>query len=31
MLDPALNIVIAGSDWPVVHSDRGGHYRWPAW
>jgi putative transposase len=31
MLDAAIDIVIAGSDRPVVHSDRGGHYRWPGW
>jgi transposase InsO family protein len=23
--------VTASSDRPVVHSDRGGHYRWPGW
>jgi len=31
MLDAAIDTVIAGSDRPVVHSDRGGHYRWPGW
>jgi putative transposase len=31
MLDAAIDIVIAGGDRPVVHSDRGGHYRWPGW
>lgn len=29
MLDAAIDTVSAGSDRPVVHSDRGGHYRWP--
>lgn len=31
MLDAAIDTVIAGDDRPVVHSDRGGHYRWPGW
>jgi transposase InsO family protein/transposase-like protein len=31
MLDAAIETVIASSDRPVVHSDRGGHYRWPGW
>ena len=31
MLDAAIGTVIAGDDRPVVHSDRGGHYRWPGW
>ena len=31
MLDAAIDTVIAGGDRPVVHSDRGGHYRWPGW
>ena len=31
MLDAAINTVIAGNDRPIVHSDRGGHYRWPGW
>jgi transposase InsO family protein/transposase-like protein len=31
MLDAAIDTVIAGNDRPVVHSDRGGHYRWPGW
>jgi transposase InsO family protein/transposase-like protein len=31
MLDAAIQTVTAGSDRPVVHSDRGGHYRWPGW
>lgn len=31
MLDAAIDTVIDGEDRPVVHSDRGGHYRWPGW
>ena len=31
MLDAAIDKVTAGGDRPVVHSDRGGHYRWPGW
>lgn len=31
MLDAAIDTVVAGDDRPVVHSDRGGHYRWPGW
>jgi transposase InsO family protein len=31
MLDAAIQSVTVGSDRPVVHSDRGGHYRWPGW
>jgi putative transposase len=31
MLDAAIETVTANSDRPVVHSDRGGHYRWPGW
>jgi len=31
MLDAAIETVAASSDRPVVHSDRGGHYRWPGW
>jgi transposase InsO family protein/transposase-like protein len=31
MLDAAIESVTVGSDRPVVHSDRGGHYRWPGW
>jgi transposase InsO family protein/transposase-like protein len=31
MLDAAIDSVIASSERPVVHSDRGGHYRWPGW
>jgi transposase InsO family protein len=31
MLDAAVATVTASGDRPVVHSDRGGHYRWPGW
>ena len=31
MLDAAIGKVTASGDRPVVHSDRGGHYRWPGW
>ncbi len=31
MLDTAIETVVASDDRPVVHSDRGGHYRWPGW
>lgn len=31
MLDAAIETATATSDRPVVHSDRGGHYRWPGW
>jgi len=31
MLDAAIESVASSSDRPVVHSDRGGHYRWPGW
>lgn len=31
MLDAAIKTVTASGDRPVVHSDRGGHYRWPGW
>jgi transposase InsO family protein/transposase-like protein len=31
MLDAAIDTVSASCDRPVVHSDRGGHYRWPGW
>lgn len=30
MLDAAISTLTAG-DRPVIHSDRGGHYRWPGW
>ena len=31
MLDAAIETVSASNDRPVVHSGRGGHYRWPGW
>jgi len=31
MLDTAIETVADCSHRPVVHSDRGGHYRWPGW
>ena len=31
MLDAAVDKVADSGDRPVVHSDRGGHYRWPGW
>ena len=31
MLDAAIEKVAASDSRPVVHSDRGGHYRWPGW
>jgi putative transposase len=31
MLDAAIDTVSASSKRPIVHSDRGGHYRWPGW
>ena len=31
MLDAAIDKVAVSGDRPVVHSDRGGHYRWPGW
>lgn len=31
MLDAAIETVVASSDRPAVHSDRGGHYRWLGW
>jgi transposase InsO family protein/transposase-like protein len=31
MLDAAIERVANSNDRPVVHSDRGGHYRWPGW
>ncbi len=31
MLDTAIETVAGCSNRPVVHSDRGGHYRWPGW
>jgi len=31
MLDAAVDKVAVSGERPVVHSDRGGHYRWPGW
>jgi len=31
MLDAAIEKVANSDDRPVVHSDRGAHYRWPGW
>ena len=31
MLDTAIETVADSSGRPVVHSDRGSHYRWPGW
>ena len=31
MLDVAIETVAEGTEKPIVHSDRGGHYRWPGW
>lgn len=31
MLDGAIETVAESADRPVVHSDRGAHYRWPGW
>lgn len=31
MLDAAIDKVAATGKRPLVHSDRGGHYRWPGW
>jgi transposase InsO family protein len=31
MLDAAVEMVVDSTDRPVVHSDRGAHYRWPGW
>jgi len=31
MLDAAIETVADGSARPIVHSDRGAHYRWPGW
>ncbi|MDS1916432.1 IS3 family transposase, partial [Enterobacter asburiae] len=30
MLDGAISTLTAGER-PIIHSDRGGHYRWPGW
>ena len=31
MLDAAIETVAHGEARPIVHSDRGAHYRWPGW
>ena len=31
MLDAAIETVAFGDEKPIVHSDRGAHYRWPGW
>lgn len=31
MLDAAIETVVDGEARPIVHSDRGAHYRWPGW
>jgi transposase InsO family protein/transposase-like protein len=31
MLDVAVQTITSNSQRPVVHSDRGAHYRWPGW
>ena len=31
MLDAAIETVADSGQKPIVHSDRGGHYRWPGW
>lgn len=31
MLDAAIETITGSADRPVVHSDRGAHYRWPGW
>lgn len=31
MLDEAIETVSKSDKRPIVHSDRGGHYRWPGW
>ena len=31
MLDAAIETVAEGEARPIVHSDRGAHYRWPGW
>src|SRR5690606_33274603 len=30
-LDAAIETITDSSERPVVHSDRGAHYRWPGW
>jgi transposase InsO family protein len=31
MLDAAIDKIADSGERPLVHSDRGGHYRWPGW
>ncbi|KGU88252.1 integrase core domain protein [Burkholderia pseudomallei MSHR4372] len=31
MLDVAIETMTEHDETPIVHSDRGGHYRWPGW
>ena len=31
MLDTAVETVASSEERPVLHSDRGAHYRWPGW
>jgi len=31
MLDAAIETIDISSNRPVMHSDRGAHYRWPGW
>jgi putative transposase len=31
MLDAAIEAVVSSEERPVLHSDRGAHYRWPGW
>ena len=31
MLDAAIETVAQSNDRPIIHSDRGAHYRWPGW
>ena len=31
MLDAAIETVATSKNKPVIHSDRGAHYRWPGW
>jgi len=31
MLDAAIETVASSESRPIIHSDRGAHYRWPGW
>jgi len=31
MLDAAIETLVSSEERPVLHSDRGAHYRWPGW